>query len=121
MISNIMMCTTAVTHPRKQIHTKTHTNTGDDYAAYQFAGFWFFFGFFFREGNNKARTIIKPLEIKLSGSGTLTLSHLLFFLSLTLSIIHTLFFFVSSFCDVMQFTFTNLSKCQTQLKLSFNS
>lgn len=46
MISNIMMCTTAVTHPRKQIHTKTHTNTGDDYAAYQFAGFWFFLGVF---------------------------------------------------------------------------
>lgn len=41
MISNIMMCTTAVTHPRKQIHTKTHTNTGDDYAAYQFAVFFF--------------------------------------------------------------------------------
>lgn len=46
MISNIMMCTTAVTHPRKQIHTKTHTNTGDDYAAYQFAGFCFFWGGF---------------------------------------------------------------------------
>lgn len=89
MISNIMMCTTAVTHPRKQIHTKTHTNTGDDYAAYQFAGFWVFLGFFFREGNNKARTIIKPLEIKLSGSGTLTLSHLLFFLSLTLYQLYT--------------------------------
>lgn len=46
MISNIMMCTTAVTHLRKQIHTKTHTNTGDDYAAYQFAVFFFFFSFF---------------------------------------------------------------------------
>lgn len=92
MISNIMMCTTAVTHLRKQIHTKTHTNTGDDYAAYQFAGFWVFLGFFFREGNNKARTIIKPLEIKLSGSGTLTLSHLLFFLSLTLYQLYTPFF-----------------------------
>lgn len=46
MISNIMMCTTAVTHLRKQIHTKTHTNTGDDYAAYQFAVFFVFFSFF---------------------------------------------------------------------------
>lgn len=88
MISNIMMCTTAVTHPRKHIHTKTHTNAGDDYAAYQFAGFFVVFCFF-REGNNKARTIIKPLEIKLSGSGTLTLSHLLFFLSLTLYQLYT--------------------------------
>lgn len=92
MISNIMMCTTAVTHPRKQIHTKMHTNTGDDYAAYQFAVFFWFFFFFFREGNNKARAIIKPLEIKLSGSGTLTLSHLLFFLSLTLYQLYTPFF-----------------------------
>lgn len=29
---------------------------------------------FFREGNNKAGTIIKPLEINLSGSNTLALS-----------------------------------------------
>lgn len=54
MISNIMMCTTAVTHPRKQIHTKMHTNTGDDYAAYQFAVFFWFF-FFFSE-----KAITKP-------------------------------------------------------------
>ena len=70
---------------RTLISTHTHTNWGNDHAAYQFT-------VFFRQGNNKARIVIKPLEIKLSGSNTLALLLSLSLslpLALSLSLSHT--------------------------------